>query len=300
MRVTDMVLKNTFLTNLAFSSERLYEKEVRVLTNKKVNKPSDNPVDALNALVIREALSEIEQYQRNISRTKMLLQNTETVVFQITEIFQRVKVLTIQGASDSYGPGDKLSISYEVNQLLEQLLIASNNRSGTAFTFAGTNNDVAPYTAVRNKDGDITSVNTSGSSGDIIRILGESVRLKSNINGEDLFESGQNLFDALIKVRDDLRAGDTDGLRNDLNILNEASEKVINTQAVIGSKVNRVEAANSRAENDYINFSVFLSNAEDIDAALAITEYQMELLTLQASLQAGARLLHPRLGDFLR
>ena len=300
MRVTDTILKNTFLTNLAFSSERLHDKEIRVLTNKKVNKPSDNPVDALNALAIRERLNEIEQYQRNISRTKMLLQNTETVVSQITEMFQRVKTLTIQGASDSYGPSDKLSISYEVNQLLEQLFIASNNKSETTYTFAGTYNDVAPYTVERNQDGDITSVNTSGSSGDIIRVLGESVRLKSNINGEDLFESGQNLFDALIKVRDDLRAGDTDSLRNDLNILNEASEKVINIQAVIGSKVNRVEAAENRAENDHINFSGFLSNAEDIDAAVAITDYQMELLTLQASLQAGARLLHPRLGDFLR
>lgn len=300
MRVTDTILKNTFLANLAFSSERLHEKEIRVLTNKKVNKPSDSPVDALNALAIRERLNEIEQYQRNISRTKMLLQNTETVVSQITEIFQRVKTLTIQGASDSYGPSDKLSISYEVDQLLEQLFVASNNKSETTYTFAGTYNDVAPYTVERNQDGDITSVSTGGSSGDIIRILGESVRLKSNINGAELFESGQNLFDALIKVRDDLRAGDTDGLRNDLNILNEASEKVINIQAVIGSKVNRVMAAENRAENDHINFSEFLSNAVDIDAAVAITEYQMELLTLQSSLQAGARLLHPRLGDFLR
>ena len=300
MRVTDTILKNTFLTNLAFSSERLHDKEMKVLTNKRVNKPSDNPVDALNALTIRERLNEIDQYKRNISRTKTLLQNTETVVSQIAEIFQRVKTLTIQGASDSYGPSDKLSISYEVDQLLEQLFIASNNKSETTYTFAGTFNDVAPYIAERNKDGYITSIDTTGSSGDIVRVLGENIRLKSNINGEDLFESGENLFDALIKVRDDLKAGDTDSLRNELNILDESTEKVINIQSVIGSKVNRVEAADNRAENDYINFSEFLSNAEDIDAAEAITDYQMELLTLQASLQVGARLLHPRLGDFLR
>lgn len=300
MRVTDTILKNNFLKNLQFSTERLYDKETKVLTNKRVNKPSDNPVDALNALLIRERLGEIEQYKRNISRTKTFLQNTETVVQQVADMFARVKTLAVQGASDSYGETDKLSISYEINQILEQLFIASNNKSETTYTFAGTYNNAQPYVAVRNDAGDIVQVNSTGSTGDIVRILGESVRIKSNVNGEELFEQGQNLFNVLITIRDDLRAGNTDAVRQDIVSLDEAAEKVYNIQAVIGSKVNRVEAADSRAESDEINFSEFLSDAEDIDAAQAIIDYQMELLTLQSALQAGARLLRPRLADFLQ
>ncbi len=300
MRVTDTMLRKNFLANLSFSSERLYDKETRVLTNKAINKPSDNPVDALNSLSIRERIDEIKQYQRNISRTKTLLQNTETVVYQMSDLFTRVKELAIQGASDSYGPNDKLSISYEVNQLLEQVLIASNNRSESTYTFAGTYNNVAPYTAVRDANGEIQQVTTTGSAGDIERVLGESVTIKANINGEDLFESGENLFELLVDLRDDLRAADSDMVRADITRIDNASEKINNVMAVIGSRVNRVESADSRAENDIINFTEFLSNAEDIEASEAIMEYQMELLTLQSSLQAGARLLHPRLGDFLR
>jgi len=300
MRVTDTILRKNFLANLAFASERLYDKEIRVLTNKRVNRPSDNPVDALNSLQIRERLEEIKQYRRNISRTKAMLQNTETIVQQISGMFERVRELAVQGASDSYGPEDKMSISYEVNQLLEQLVIAANNKSETTYTFAGTNNNIPPYIAVRDANGDITQVTTVGTSGDIVRVLGDSVRIKANVNGEELFEQGQNLFDVLIKLRDDLRSGDTEEVSKDLSSIEEASEKVYNIQAVIGSKVNRVLAADARAESDEINFTEFLSNAEDIDAAEAITAYQMELLTLQSSLQAGARLIRPRLGDFLR
>ncbi len=299
MRVTDSILKNNFLTNLNFASERLYDKETQVLTGKSVNKPSDNPVDALNALAIRQRLDEIEQYRRNISRTKAFLQNTETIVQQTADVFERVKQLTVQGASDSYGDNDKLSISYEVDQLLEQMLIAANNRTETVYTFGGTFNNVAPYSAVRDENGYITQVTTSGSSGDINRVLGESMTMKVNVNGEELFESGQNLFDVLIDIRDNLINNHTDNLREDLLKIDEATEKIYNIQAVIGSKVNRVKAADARAEGDTINFSEFLSNAEDIDASEAIIEYQMELLTLQSALQAGARLLRPRLGDFL-
>lgn len=300
MRITDKILQNSFTSNLSFASERLYEREMRVLTNKAINKPSDNPVDTMTDLAIRTKISETEQYQRNIARSQTLLKNSETVMNDLIDMFDRVNTLTIQGSSDNYGLSDKISISYEVNQIIEQVFNLANSRSESIYTFAGTRNDTAPYQATRNEAGEIVSVQTTSSSGDINGLIGENITIKVNINGEDVFEKGQNLFDTLINVRDDLRANDTDSLRQDLVKLNTASEKIINIQSVIGSRMNRIDSAESRAENDIVSFNEYLSNIEDVDAAQAITDYQIELLTLQASLQAGARLLHPRLSDFLR
>ena len=48
------------------------------------------------------------------------------MVDQLYELVERVTTLSVQGASDSYGENDKYSISYEVNQLLEQVFNASN------------------------------------------------------------------------------------------------------------------------------------------------------------------------------
>lgn len=300
MRITDKVLNKTFTSNLAFASERLYESEMQVLTNKKLNKPSDNPVDALNSLAVRSKISDIEQYQRNISRSQTLLQNTETVVSQVSGIFERLHGLVVQGASDNTGPTDKVSISYEVNQLLEQVYNLANTRSETIYMFAGTNNDNPPYLAVRDENGEIVDVKTLGSGGDINTIIGENIQIKMNVNGEDLFEKDTNIFELLITIRDDLRADDNDALREDLIALSDAEEKVINQQAVIGSRLNRILSAETRAENDIINFTTHLSNTEDVDASEAIMEYQLELLTLQSSMQAGARLIQQRLTDFLR
>jgi len=300
MRITDKILHNNFIANLTFSSERLYDAETKVLTNKRVNKPSDNPVDTLNSLTIRTKLSELNQYQRNIGRSKTMLQSTESATTQLAEIFQRLTTLTIQGASDNYSSSDKISIASEVNQLVEQIFSLSNNRSESIYAFAGTRNDVAPYHAERNAAGEIVNVSTTGSAGEIPCLVGEKITIKVNINGEDLFEGGQNLFDIAIKIRDDLNANATDSLSEDLNSLNDASEKIYNTQAILGSRLNRIEAADTRAYNDIISFTEFLSDTEDIDASEAIMNYQTELLTLQATLQAGARLLHPKLIDFLR
>ena len=111
MRITDTVLHKNFINSLANATERLYDSQIKVLTNKRINKPSDAPVDVMIDLAIRTKLREITQYQRNISRGKTLLQNSESVVSQLSEIFQRLNTLAVQGSSDSYGPTDKLSIS---------------------------------------------------------------------------------------------------------------------------------------------------------------------------------------------
>ena len=300
MRITDTVLQKNFINNLSFATERLYERETKVLTNKRINKPSDSPVDAMTSLGLRTKLSEIDQYQRNISRSKTRLQSSETVISQLNELYQRLHTLTVQGASDSYGPEDKLSIAAEVNQLLEQIVNFSNNRSESTFTFSGTNSDVAPYIAERDTDGDIINVTTAGSAGDILAMTGENIKMKVNINGHELFEDGENLFEIPVKIRDGLKSNDSDEIRTQLGRLNEAMEKIINSQAVIGARLNRLDSAESRAINDEITFTEFLSNIEDADAAEAIMDYQLELLTLQSSLQAGSRLLFPKLSDFLR
>ena len=38
MRITDKILQNNFIANLTFSTERLYDAQTKVLTNKRVNK----------------------------------------------------------------------------------------------------------------------------------------------------------------------------------------------------------------------------------------------------------------------
>jgi len=299
MRITDTMLNNNFIANLNFSTERLYDSENKVLTGKRVNKPSDDPVDALSSMRIRSRISEINQYQRNIGSAQNILKNSESYVNQLTEIFTRMKTLTVQGASDSYSESDKVSIAAEIDQLIEQVVNLANSRSESIYIFAGTHNDVAPYQVERNADGEIVNVTTNGTAGDITGLIGEEIKIKINVNGEELFEKGENLFNIAISVRDNLRANNSEGLRENMNEIDDAAEKIYTIQSTIGSRVNRIDAASSRAENDIISFTEFLSDAEDIDSAEAIMNYQRDLTTLQATLQAGARLIQPRLADFL-
>lgn len=299
MRITDSMLSTNFNVNLSQTTKRLYEAETQVLTEKRLNKPSDDPVDTITALTIRSKLSDIEQYQENISQAQTTLSNTETAVTDLIDIISQVNTIVVEGASDTYSDADKASLAYEVDQLLEEVLNLANNSVDSVYTFGGTNTGTAPYEAARDDSGEITAVTTTGSSGSITAQIGDNVSITVNVNGEDVFDGDVNVFDLLIKVRDDLRSGDNDALQDDLVQLSSASDQVAGVQALVGARVNRVDAAESRAESDYTSFSEYLSDTEDIDASEAIINYQTELLAMQVSLQVGAKILMTSLADFL-
>jgi flagellar hook-associated protein 3 FlgL len=299
MRITDRVLADTLTSNLASASERVYEKEKVVLSGKILQKPSDNPVDTTNSLLFRTRLSDIEQYQRNITQAQEYLNQTETVLSDLSGVIDNVNIAATAGASGSNSTGEQTSLTQQVNYYLEQMLTFANNSSNGVYLLAGTNNDQAPYQAIRNAAGEIVDVKTNGTGGDINNRIGENMSIKANINGQDVFEKDRNLFSTVIKIRDDLRADNAEGLRGDLMQLSASGENLISTQSLIGSRLNRLSAAEARAEKDAVNFKEYISNIEDADSSKAILDYQMELSALQSSQQAGARLLNQSLLDFL-
>ena len=107
------------------------------------------------------------------------------------------------------------------------------------------------------------------------------------------------MFNVMINIRDALQANDTDGVREQITYMQEGLEKIINQEAIIGSRVNRVNAAESRTEDDIINFTDFLSDVEDADATQSVINYETDLLTLQYTLEVASKLSQPKLVDFL-
>lgn len=299
MRITDKVMNNTFISNVNSTVDRLYQTQMEITTGRRVNEPSDDPVDAMTSMTIRTRLNDLEQYQRNISQAEAGLSNAETAIEELVEIFQDLSTLAVQGASDSYDESDKAAIAGEVNQLLEQLVSLANSRSESVYVFAGSDNDIAPYVAERDESGNITSVRTTGSSGDIMSLIGENVSIKTNVNGEDVFDGSVNLFDVAIGLRDNLLENDTDAISESLNDITNGSEQIYNNQSVIGARLNRISAAENRAENDVITYTSLLSDAEDADTTEAILDYQTQLTTLQASYQVASMITQMKLVDFL-
>ena len=187
-----------------------------------------------------------------------------------------------------------------MDQILEAVVSLTNTSKSGKYIFAGTQDTVTPYVPLRDSQDRITEVLTTGTSGDKKIAIDESVYIKANLKGEDFLHTGNNVFNALITFRDALVANDTSAIRDSMNVLEASIDQVINAQSVVGSRVIRIDAAETRKVDKDLSLNILLSDVEDIDIAQAVTNLEMERLAYQVALQVGADIIQPTLASFLR
>ncbi len=77
-------------------------------------------------------------------------------------------------------------------------------------------------------------------------------------------------------------------------------DKLLDTRADIGGKINRLTLTKNRLADDTLNFTEIMSKNEDIDYAKTYTNMSSMLSVYKASLQATSQVIKPSLLDFLR
>ena len=131
-RITNRMLNNTMNFNLQRHQKEMDKIQDSLATGKRVRMPRDNPVATTNQMLYRTRLTEINQYIKNIDESKTKLNEVDTAVQSMLKIFQRLRVLTVQGAHGIYSSFErKEAVATEINQLLEELVNIANTKGST-------------------------------------------------------------------------------------------------------------------------------------------------------------------------
>ena len=121
-----------------------------------------------------------------------------------------------------------------------------------------------------------------------------------NLN-QDARVFGGSLFDSVIRLRDNLLAGNKEFIGGQgLAGVQASMQNLQTTIAELGSRDNRLETVSKRLENEQPQVVEKLSNAIDLDLTQGITNLKMLDSTHQAALRAAAKILPPTLMDYLR
>ncbi len=110
-----------------------------------------------------------------------------------------------------------------------------------------------------------------------------------------------NLFDALIKIRDDMMAGRQLNLGGeDLGLLDNGINNLLRYRSEIGARVERMQTVNLRLQTDIVYLKEILAKTQATDIPQAITELKMLEFVHNAGLQVGAKLMGLSLLNFIR
>lgn len=303
VRTTQRLLVDRVLNDLTLQQRRILRLQEQLSTGRIVNRPSDNSLATRRAVDARAEIARNEQYLTNISNLGPGLRETETGLTTLVDIVQRTRELTLQGASGTNAQLQRDQIAIEVNQLLESTLVEGNHFGNGRYIFGGTVTQTNPFVAARDANGEITSVAYAGNATTVQQEIQDGILVAGNEPGSRVFTAagagGVDVFQTLIDIRANLRAGDTNALDTRLTELSNAQDQVLISVARVGATQNRLERVDSNLRDINLQLLAVISDNIDADYAETIVELNAQTNALEASLNAGARVIQPSLLNFL-
>ena len=227
---------------MRFSTSYMYQRNVDSMSNATVNfnnvytrlsagqtllKPSDDPAAASQAIIYKNALSDINQYDTARMFAQDALSYEDNALNSITNLL--TKNLTekiVQAGNDTYSDADREALAVELEGIRDNLLDLGNSKNSNGhYIFGGYNSDSPPFLP------DGTYV---GGDKAITQKVGDSAEMQIGHTGSDVFMSGtsDDLFVALDNAITALRQpvetdADREALRDVLDNTNRSINKCI-------------------------------------------------------------------------
>ncbi|EFI33197.1 flagellar hook-associated protein 3 [Desulfonatronospira thiodismutans ASO3-1] len=145
MRVSHSMMYDNFMQNMNRSTTELMELNKQASSQKKVNKPSDDPVGMSRILGYRDSISALDQYQSNVDTAKGWLNLADETLMQASNLLIRAKELAEQGATGTLSPEQREILAGEVEQVFDQMLNLANTRYEGKSIFAGHKTDGSAF-----------------------------------------------------------------------------------------------------------------------------------------------------------
>ena len=311
MRVTQSMLSNNLIRNLSNSYGKMSKLQEQLQTGSKINRPSDDPVTAVNGMGYRRDLAKVEQYQRNMITANSWLDTTDESLNQVGEQIKRVRELVTQAANDTNTPDEREKMKMEIDQIRQQIQDVANTKIGDSYIFSGTNTGQPLYIPATppNADGSkIMNPDVKVPEGEVKIEIYDGIQLQVNTPGQNLFKDIDDLMGKISgllgdpnstgeEIGDALGGVDKLGTGDDITAIHN---KVLAAQADIGARQNRVEMMDNRLSLREVSVTKQISDNEDVDYAKAITELVTNESIHQAALSVGSKIIQQTLVDFIR
>ena len=305
-RITSSMTTRSVLSDLNRIAAQQDLTRRQMSSGKAITKPSDDPYGAARAMSLRTDLAGVKQHQRNVDEAQSWMSATSTTLSSITDLAQKARELTVQGATDTLSQSGRDAIADQIDQLIAGMKQEGNATYDGRYVLGGSRTNTPPYDSTLTKTDPSVTPNDaySGDAASQLREIGPGVTLAVNVHGDEVLggASGStgNLLGVLRDIATHLRSGDTAALGGgDIKAVSDQIDNLLAVQARVGAGMNRLDTASSRLAQIEESTTSMLSNTEDADMAEVITNYSTQQAVYQSALNAGARIVQTSLLDFL-
>lgn len=194
MRVTNSMITEHSKANINGTKELVDKYNTQMTDQKKINKPSDDPVVAIRSLRLRNTLAEVNQYyEKNIPDAESWLDVTETALKNMSEIVKDIYTQCVNGSNDTLTAEDRNIILKNLTALKGQLYAEGNSDYAGRTIFTGyKTNTTLTYPDVSKKDKysiqqqfNINNITSKNYYTDILKLPTNDTQVKNGVSITD-------------------------------------------------------------------------------------------------------------------
>ena len=286
MRISNTMMANNVRTNLFRQNSLMYKTQEMIVSGKRINRPSDDPIGMSNVLGYRNTISSLEQYNENIKNAKMRIDTVENVLGIITDLLHDAKDI----AFDS-NPDMRLNLAQDVVSIREQVLQMANYQLNDKYVFAGDMTDTTPFNAAGVYAGD---------NGNADYMIGKNASVDIAADGANIFQGAADIFAVLDTLETEMMAGNSTGIKNQITPIESAIDQINTVRAQNAGDYKRLEATENHYAYFKVNVEEQMSRTEDADLAAAIVDFQSQKTAYESTLATSSMILQKSLIDFIR
>lgn len=145
MRVTNSMISNSARSHISAAKNKLLTAEEQYTSEKKIQRPSDDPTIAVRSLKYRSTLSQIKQYlEKNVKDAMSWMEATESAMKNINSILVNMKGTMNQGANDYLAQDERNDVLSKLRQYVDAIFQdeANSDFSGR-YVFSGYRTDTS-------------------------------------------------------------------------------------------------------------------------------------------------------------
>src|SRR5262249_15973620 len=134
MRIADKMQFDQVRNNIGKSRSQISDLQNQAALQKRVTKPSDDPLAASRVLTNRIDLQGNKQYSKSLSYAKSFLEYTDQSLGELGDILVRAKELAIGQSSDgASNEQSRRAVATELEQSYNQMVAIGNRKLGDRF-----------------------------------------------------------------------------------------------------------------------------------------------------------------------
>ncbi len=293
MRVSDKMAFDQVSKNISKNRTEMSQLQNQAATQKRVTKPSDDPVAASRVLFSRTEQRGNDQYIKNLNYAKSFLDFSEQSLGEVSDILVRAKELALSQANDASSSSQSRQIvAAEIKQLHDQAVQIGNRKLGERYIFGGYKTTTAPF----DDKGEY-----SGDTGELKIHVDKDSFLAMNVPGDTVFQGrglskdGQS-FKSIQQAR---TVGDLEKQRAEKSENGEEGQSVEHEQTQVESRgPASVRTPNTSQVNDR-NESGVVSSGDNAGINIFKTIKNLET-SLMADDKEGVQDTLDRLDDALQ